>query len=548
MPRRLWLSLALLAMGVGLLATSRLAGASASKGGILRVGIADRPVLMDPQLADYSTNWWIEYATAAKLFNFPDKRGPGGSIPEPEVASSFAVARDGRVYTFRIREGFRFSDGSRVTADSFSYAIDRVANHDLASPGQRFIVDPGGTNIVGAAEVARGYGRHVRGVVAKGDRLVIRLIKPDAAFISKLTMPYFQATSRKLPLSRRNVTPYPSAGPYAFIASGSDFSVSIRRNRYWKPGPGRHRPRNLAGVDYDWSQGQYAFFQQVEANQLDETIVPGDEAQYTAKKYRVNKARFWVEPQACTDWISLNMSGRLFKNNLPLRQAVNYAINRRAYVAIAGPYSGRPWTHILNPGVPGRRDVTIYKHDVRKARRLAKGHLRGGNITVYYHDVALGQAQALVVRQNLTKLGFRLKNITMKGVLDDFYPDGYFSSRKTDMDLAVQTGWCAQYPDPYDFINFHFDGQMIRAGTNPNNSLMALPKWNRRMEAAARLVGPRRFKVYGQLDLDLMRWVAPVAVEQTYNNRYLFSKRVDPRSLVYQGIYQDWSIPALRLK
>src|ERR1044071_5863715 len=161
MPRRLWLSLALLAIGAGFLATSRLAGASASNGGILRVGIAERPVLMDPQLADYSTNWWIEYATAAKLFNFPDKRGRAGSIPEPEAAPPFAVSKDGRVYTFKIREGFRFSDGSRVTADSFAYAIDRVANHDLESPGARFIVDPAGTNIVGAAEVVRGYGRHV---------------------------------------------------------------------------------------------------------------------------------------------------------------------------------------------------------------------------------------------------------------------------------------------------------------------------------------------------------------------------------------------------
>ena len=81
-----------------------------------------------------------------------------------------------------------------------------------------------------------------------------------------------------------------------------------------------------------------------------------------------------------------------------------------------------------------------------------------------------------------------------------------------------------------------------------NFSQMDLPKWNGKMEAAAKLVGPKRFKVYGQLDLDIMRQVAPVAVERTYNNRYLFSDRVDPKSLVYQGIYQDWSIPALALK
>ena len=45
-----------------------------------------------------------------------------------------------------------------------------------------------------------------------------------------------------------------------------------------------------------------------------------------------------------------------------------------------------------------------------------------------------------------------------------------------------------------------------------------------------------------------MRNVAPVAVSEHYNNRYFFSNRVDPRSLEYHAIYQDWSIPALALK
>ena len=91
-------------------------------------------------------------------------------------------------------------------------------------------------------------------------------------------------------------------------------------------------------------------------------------------------------------------------------------------------------------------------------------------------------------------------------------------------------------------------GGFIEAENNVNHSYMDLPKWNRKMEAAAKLVGPKRFKVYGQLDIEIMKKVAPVAVERTYNNRYFFSDRVNPKSLVYQGIYMDWSIPALALK
>jgi hypothetical protein len=42
--------------------------------------------------------------------------------------------------------------------------------------------------------------------------------------------------------------------------------------------------------------------------------------------------------------------------------------------------------------------------------------------------------------------------------------------------------------------------------------------------------------------------LAPAVVLGAYNNRYFFSSRVDPRSLVYQNVYTDWSIPALALK
>jgi ABC-type transport system substrate-binding protein len=120
------------------------------KGGIWRAGTTGASVQIDPQLGYITTAWWLEYATAAKLYNYPDKAGPAGSKLVPEVASRFTVSNGGKRYTFFIRNGFKFSDGTKVTANSFKYAINRTANKDLASPGAQFITDPTGTNIVGA--------------------------------------------------------------------------------------------------------------------------------------------------------------------------------------------------------------------------------------------------------------------------------------------------------------------------------------------------------------------------------------------------------------
>src|SRR5262245_26958618 len=559
MRRRLWLSVAMLVTGASLLVASSFASAAGNsgalkKGGIWKVGTTGASVQVDPQLAYITTAWWLEYATAAKLYNYPDKSGPAGSKLVPEVASSFKVSNGGKRYTFTIRKGFKFSDGTAVTANSFKYAINRTANKDLASPGAQFITDPTGTNIVGAKAVNDGQGTNVSGAQVKGNRLVVNLTKADGTFMAKINMPFFQATSSKLPITREVVNVsgnyHPSAGPYYMSRNAPDQLTQLRQNPNWKPGPGRTRPRNLTGLDLQWNLNEQTAFNQTKNNELDEGPLPAAEVQGVADQYGVNKSRFYAKSQNCTGYLPMNTANSLFKGNLSLRKAMNYAVNRRAYVAQAGPYAGNAWTHLFNPGVPGWKQVNPYpvNPSLATARRLASGHLKDGKITVYFRSSgSTNQNQAQIVKQDLRNLGFSENNITMKG----FSGGNIYTAmgvRGNDADMGVSMGWCSDYPDPYDWINILLYGKTIEAENNVNYSYFNHPGWNKKMERAARLVGPKRLAVYGQMDIDIMKKAAPMAIERTYNNRYFFSNRVNNKSLVYQGIYQDWSIPALALK
>src|SRR5438093_5599887 len=106
MTRRLWISVAMLITGAGLLSTAALAGSSQKQGGIFRIGTTGASVQIDPQLGYTTTAWSLEYATAAQLYNYPDR----SALLRPEVASGYTVSNGGRTYTFFVRKGFRFSD------------------------------------------------------------------------------------------------------------------------------------------------------------------------------------------------------------------------------------------------------------------------------------------------------------------------------------------------------------------------------------------------------------------------------------------------------
>ena len=560
MHRRLWLAVMMLVAGASLLVAASFASASAGsshafkKGGIWRYGVTGASTQVDPQLAYVTTAWWLEYATAAKLYNYPDKQGPAGSKLVPEVASKFTVSNNGRRYTFFLRPGFKFSDGAKVTAANFKRAIDRTANKALASPGAPFIVDPNGTNIVGAKKVNDGKATSVSGVIAKGNKLTINLTKPDGTFMAKITMPFFQATSLKLPLTKEVVnvskTSLPSAGPYYMTRNDPDKLTQIRQNPNYKTGPGRTRPRNLAGLDVQWNLNEQTLFNQTKANQSSTRIRSCRRPRCRASPTSTasTRAASGRSPSTAPATSRSTRPASLFKGNLALRQAINYVIDRKSYAAQVGPYAGGPWTHIFNPGVPGWKNVSIYKQNVTKAKKLAKGHFKSGKITVGFRSSGtINPAQAQIVKRDLQRLGFNGGNITMKGFSGADLYDA-MGHKNTDLDMGVSMGWCSDYPDPYDWINILLYGKSIQAENNVNYSYFNDPKWNKKMEQAARLVGPNRLKVYGQMDLDIMNQAAPMAIERTYNNRYLFSNRVNPKSLVYQGIYQDFSIPAMALK
>ena len=264
-----------------------------------------------------------------------------------------------------------------------------------------------------------------------------------------------------------------------------------------------------------------------------------------ARKYGVNKTRFWSKPQSCVGWLLFNNTRGIFRRNAPLRRAVSWALDRTDQAALSRLYAFSPWTHMLPPGFPGsigtkRLQPYSAKSNIARARKLAKGHFRSGKVVILVGSGREAQPSADLVRRDLIRMGFRPWDVTYKT-----WPSSIGVPPPTDWDIIPNLGWCADYPDPYDFFVPFLGPESPELGPA---MVIDSKAYRRKIAAAARLVGNRRLAAFGKLDLDISRNLAPVAPMRTFNKRYLFSFRVDPRSLVYNSVYGDWSIPALALK
>jgi peptide/nickel transport system substrate-binding protein len=469
---------------------------------------------IDPALSYSPEGWFLLDVTCARLMAYPDKPPPEGFLLMPEVAADFPkISRNGKTYTFTLRTGFRFSDGTPVRASAFAHAINRTLAPGVDSPAQEYTQD-----IAGAADVKAGRTRAASGVVAQGNRLVVRFTRPVFDFAAMTTMPFFCAVPPTLPSYPEGVGAFPAAGPYFVSEYRPGERVVLKRNPFY----GGVRPQHVDGFDVDVrapSQGD--LLDRVERGDADwgfaTSPVYFEPGRGLVAKYGVNRSRFFVKPGLVQQTLVFNVARPLFANNPRLRQAVNFALDRRALqrAVSTSPLDRRLTDQYLPPSLPGFRDADIYplEHaNLSRAKALARGTTRGGKALLYATDRPQPLAAAQVVKRQLAAIGLDVEIVAI--------PRGGSDDGRWDL---TSNFWGADYLDPYAYINLALDG---RFAGKTNGGRFNSPTYNRLMRQASRLQGPARYRAYGALDVRLARDAAPLAALSFLNEPTLVSKRV----------------------
>jgi peptide/nickel transport system substrate-binding protein len=550
MRRKHVLSLLMLCMGVALLiaattvgvassATQKASSSKALRGGTLRINqSAGSFDTLDPGLAYVTNDWEVLYSTGLNLVNFPNKAGQAGSVLFPEAAKAFpTISKNGKVVTFHLRSGLKFNDGSPVTAACYQRAWERILSPKMFA--QYGIFDQLNKMVVGAQAFTDGKAAHISGISAKGLTLTFHLVKANPTFVNILGMQWFNAVKPNMPYWKKSasgILKYPSAGPY-YIATNSPGRLTVlKRNKFYH-GSRKANPNQIVIQSFPNANGEASLLQ-IEKNQVDFDLagVPSADVKTVSGKYGgPNKGQFHVGGQACIIWEAFN-NAQAPTNNTSIRKALNYAIGRKPILQQLGPFAGSSSDQILVNGLQGYKKFSVYGNfpNPAKAKQVGGSALTsaaGSTVNIYYNAASASRtAEAEYIQGRLQSIG--LKGNLMQSDPQDYY--GPIETKGTQYNIA-HSGWCADYFDPFDFINVNFDGRSIQQTGNVDYFYFNNSAFNAQMDHAASLSGSARAAAYAALDKTLMTKYAPAFPLYVPNFRYLTSARV--KNVIYSNYF-----------
>ena len=383
------------------------------------------------------------------LITYKHAPGQAGNDLIPGLAEAMpTLSADRTTYTFKLRPGLKYSDGSPVVASDFEHTIKRLLY--LGGPFSSFSTVIEGAEAYQKAKKADG---DISGITSddKTGEITVKLTQPDSKFLFAIALISAAPTpAAKSPF--KTSTTIPGAGPYKIEIQNPTRQFTLTRNASFDV-PTIPKPK-LDTIKVV-KETVPKMTQDVINNKLDfMTEDPaGDDLPLVRSKYQ---SRFRMDPNPPnTYWFFMNETQKPF-DKLEVRQALNYAIDSRALQRIFG---GRlePTCNFLPPGYAGngyeKIDPCPYGDpngpgDMAKARDLVnKSGYKGMSVTVWGNTKAPRPAIVDYLRDLLNQMGFKAKT----KILDQQVYFGTVGLKKTKAQVGF-TDWFSDFPHPADFF------------------------------------------------------------------------------------------------
>ncbi|MER7347864.1 ABC transporter substrate-binding protein [Streptomyces aurantiacus] len=439
--------------------------------------------------------------------------GAEGAKVVPDLAESLGKpSENATVWTYKIKKGLKFEDGSPVTTKDIKYGIERSFAAEL-SGGAPFLRDwlIGGDKYQGPYKDKKG----LKSVETPDDRtIVFRLNKPVGDFDYVAT----QTSFAPVPKAKDKGTKYEehpvSTGPYKVVKnSGDGERLQLERNPHWSAATDAERKAYPDRIDVRSGLNSSVINQRLSASQgadaaavtTDTNLGPAELAKVSGDKKLA--AQVGTGHFGYTNYLAFNPKVKPF-DDPKVRQAVSYAVDRTSVVNAAGGSSlAEPATTFL----PNQKSFGYTKFDhfpagasgnPKKAKELLKeaGHKDGLTITLTHSNAKnfeTGPEIATALQDALKKAGITVK---LQGLEDNDYEDKVHDAK--DEPGLFLAHWGADWPSGGPFLSPIFDGrQIVNDGYNFNSSFHNDKSVNAEIDAINKLTDhDAAAKRWGALD------------------------------------------------
>jgi peptide/nickel transport system substrate-binding protein len=421
----------------------------AQPAGTLVVGLVAEPVNLDPpQVTDLNSNR-VGRRVVETLVTFPDE----STQVVPGLAESWTISKDGLQYTFKLRRGIAFHDGTPLNAEAVKFSIERQINPN--HPAYK----------LGKYPFANYFFGNVKAVeVLSDERVAFLLNEPRASFLAVLTA---GAASIVSPTAVMKWGPdYPNhpvgTGPFRFASWDRGQRVVLEKNPgYWK------YPVKVERVIYRPIVEDQARLTELLTGGLD--LIVGVPADNVAQLEKNSKITLLKQVGAHVWYLGMNNQKKPFDDKR-VRQALNYAVNKDAIVNDVLKGTGAASKGPVLPGTWGADGaLKAYPYDPERAKKLLAeaGYPNGFTTTLWVPESGSGMqapvAMSTVMQSNLKAVGVNVSLQTMEW-------GAYLAKLRTKEQELFALSWMAGTEDP-DMVMYPLLHSSQWTPVGPNRAL-----------------------------------------------------------------------------
>ena len=402
--------------------------------------------------------------------------------------ATWVISPDNKVYTFTLKQGIAFSDGTPITAQSYVYTLTRALLPEVKSPIALFFLGP----ILGSDDVSNGKTKTLAGVKAiDNNTLQITLKQPTAYFLQ------IMADSIAFPLNQTVINQFGQTdwvnhaagngiGTGPFIVKEWDHNTKM----VFVPNPHWYAAKTkLTEVDMLFVNDQSTAFKAYQAGQYNFVwnIAPQDMA--SAK----GMAGFVSESLLQTDLLFFSNKMAPF-NNAAVRQAFAYATDKEVLATAIFKGSAIPAPTIIPPGMPGYQpNYQGLAYDKSKALAALQSAYPDVSkippITFSFPNSQVSESEAAALQQMWqTALGIQVKLLPVE-------LNAYNTETANHQVQFGFTQWSADFPDPYDWLTLNLFSTASNNSGDWNN-----PQFDQIVIQAEQMSGDMRIQLYNQAE------------------------------------------------